>query len=203
MKLFSSTVALAAALTAVPALADPGFYLGASVGAVSAPDQNMGAGSIDTETGGDLSFYLGYDFDQIAPWGGVRADLQLSGQAAEADGEGSPEYLAAMTFVNVYADFDKTGQARWVPYLGFGIGHGDFKFDDYASAGGKLQDETGSAWGAQATLGVSYHATDNVRLFADIRHAMFADVDLRDGNGEKTSLKPRSTSLNAGLAYHF
>lgn len=198
------TITLGVALLAAPvAMADAGIYAGASLGAVALPDQDFGASTADSKAGADMSFYLGYDFGQVAPWGGVRVDLQFSGQAAEVSGVGDGEYLAGGTFLNVYADYNPTGTARWVPYVGFGIGRGNFEFDDYETDAGKLRDDSDSAWGAQAIVGLSYLATDHLRVFADLRHSSFDDVTVTEADGRDRDVTPGTTSFNLGVAYHF
>lgn len=199
----AAATALALALASTTASAE-GLYLGASLGSAFYNDQDLPGGQdAQIDTGGDISVLIGYDFGPQSFGAGVRAELQFSGQGADAKGDVDGEYLTGATFLNVLVDFDATGAAKWVPYVGAGIGHGVMEFDGYTTGAGDLQDGTAAVWGAQAIVGVAYRMTDHVRLSADLRHRMWADAEITDGAGVHHDIATRATTVHFGVAYAF
>jgi outer membrane protein OmpA-like peptidoglycan-associated protein len=200
---FTSRTLIAAALLAfLPGLAaaqqSSGFYLGAGIGANSVEDDlyEIQGGGTDAKT--DLGYYLG-GFFGYAYGNGVRTDLELNYRNNDSSNPSNGEISSFGAFANAYYDFS-TGTA-FTPYLGLGLGA---VRPDYEGTIGTLTlDDSDIVPAVQVIAGVSYAFNDNLSLFADYRHLMTDDINLKTTNGTQVSADYTNDTFMVGLRWLF
>lgn len=210
-------LAAGTAFAAPAAIAQEGFYLGASIGLNSTQDQDISTGPFSSaetsfSNGYDASLYGGYGFGQVSNVGSVRAELQLSFRDSDVDTisragvpalSSSGSFRETAGFVNGYFDFDQTGTA-FTPYIGAGIGYGRLEASRYSTLeGGLLLDDSTDSFGYQLIAGVGYGLSDQATLFADYRFRDYPDASVTTAQFNSTDLDARSHSLNVGVRLGF
>ncbi|MBS0517517.1 MAG: P44/Msp2 family outer membrane protein [Proteobacteria bacterium] len=185
----------AAALFALPvtmahaqdgAVAKPGTYVGIETGL----NWLLTSGSYQSQTGYALGGKIGYDF--------VGPRLEVEGLYRHNNSSGWVNYPGAVTYVNgqinqfslmTNALYDITPGAKFVPYVGGGIG---LAFIDPSVSAGCTMCSTQFAY--QAMAGLGFNAAPNVRFNLETRYY---------GTTNPTSYNNNNISLLAGVTYKF
>ncbi len=193
MRSFKTLIA-AAALLAVPALAQAEWYTGIDVGATFLQDsKNSGSGlgyKSESDVGWMTQGQVGYGF---GPWK-VEGELSYRSNGIDkvngASGKGTTSALAPM--INGIYEF--LPQSQWHPFVGAGIGAA--RLDDGTVKQNGTNVYKGNDWqfAYQGFAGVGFDVSKNVELKAQYRY--FATLDYN------TKASSNNTNLNSQYSDH-
>lgn len=172
------------------------FYVSAFAGATFIDDVvlrglvggNPQTVELDFDTGYVIGGALGYNYGDIGNNVGLRAEIELSysdndidqiffsgnGPAAEINVGG--DFTSTNLFVNALFDLPELGNDLITPYAGAGIG---VAFTDLNAiyGPGVVLDSSDENFAAQAIIGASVRATENVDLFVEGRYSRIFDLE--------------------------
>ena len=169
-----------------------GFVYGGVIADSSQDADGVIGGAAQTvDTDYDSGFQVGLGVGRSLPRlstdrVGVRGEIELSYGEADADrirfsGNGPADEVnvggglrSTTVFANIYADF--ATQSAVTPFVGAGLGIGDFRQDLVYGPGVRVS-ESDTAFGAQLIAGVSYAASDSLTLTADARYRAFYGIE--------------------------
>lgn len=143
---------------------------------------------LDFDTGYTIGGAIGYNYGIIGNNVGLRAELELSysdsnidqiffsgnGPAAEVNVDG--DFTSTNLFVNALFDLPELGNDLITPYAGAGIG---VAFTDLNAiyGPGVVLDSSDENFAAQAIIGATVRATEDVDLFVEGRYSRIFDVE--------------------------
>lgn len=172
------------------------FYVSAFAGATFIDDVvlrglvggNPQTVELDFDIGYVIGGALGHNYGQIFDGVDLRAELELSysdnnidsiffsgnGPAAEINVDG--DFSATNLFVNALFDLPGLGNDLITPYVGGGLGVAFTDLDAIYGPGVRL-DSSDENFAAQAIIGASVSATENVDLFVEGRYSRIFDLE--------------------------
>ncbi|MEO0501229.1 MAG: outer membrane beta-barrel protein [Pseudomonadota bacterium] len=210
------------ASAAVPALAEDGPYVSVFGGASFQLDQDSDSETaadidVDFDTGFVVGGSVGYRFDDVLPFGGVRVELEGAYrendadevEVATADVAFTGDNSSSSLLVNALIDFNPP-IANVRPYLGIGIGGAGTESDVVLTdAGLEFGGNTDINFAWQAIAGVSVPLPYNLELFGDVRYFRISGVDFEtsavgsDVILDEFNAEYESVQTLAGLRYSF
>lgn len=172
------------------------FYVSAFAGATFIDDVvlrglvggNPQTVELDFDTGYVIGGSLGHNYGEIFDGVGLRAEIELSysdnnideiffsgnGPAAEINVDG--DFSSTNLFVNALFDLPGLGNDLITPYVGGGLGVA-FTNLDAIYGPGVLLDSNEENFAAQAIIGASVSATENVDLFVEGRYSRIFNLE--------------------------
>ncbi|MGB9152982.1 MAG: OmpA family protein [Alphaproteobacteria bacterium] len=209
-KLAVSTLALAAALVAVPVVAHadetPGWYVGAGVGATMGQDPII-HGVTGEHSARDEDFNLdvlasgGYAWDNGWRLEGEYFHNQININNEDSRANPAGHVLNNDLFANVLYDFKSS--SRYTPYLGFGAGPDWVDVSNLGANGlGHLKGDT-LVGAYQGIAGVSTQLDDNWAVTADYRYIASFDPKVGDTAGGQGRTDNASHNIIVGVRYSF
>lgn len=129
------------------------------------------------------------------------ADIEnqrLNGSRAPAS-DGETNATAAMA--NGYIDFRP--DAKFVPYLGVGIGVADVEFDGLAANGSRLLDDDDTVFAYQLIAGASINVYQNIDIFVEYRYFATDDPEVSPTGGRETETEFETNNVLLGVRFTF
>lgn len=196
-----------AAPTTAPAPAvvdDSGFYVGARGGLMFPDEVDSGGASADFEMGYTIGGLVGYDFGDVSPGVGLRAELEGGYGAADVDsfstgGSAGGGVDTLYGFLNAYGDIGILPSLDLI--LGGGVGLAQVSADGISVNGVTFLDDDDVTFGYHLDAGLGLALAPNVTVEAMYRYASFIDAELTNTLGVSDEVDFNSHQALLGLRF--
>ncbi|MEZ5534542.1 MAG: OmpW family outer membrane protein [Thiolinea sp.] len=170
---------------------------------ISAVNNTSGVTRIQPDDGFVSGVGIGYQYNaQLASE--IAWEYRTNDINTDFSGSRGGDYASNAFYLNGYYHLP-TGQQRWQPYVGGGLGWLQEIDLDLETANGDVSLSDSGQVGYQLFAGVNYPMTGNWQLQAELRYADFGEVDLDEegGSGKASNLEYQPLTVQLGVKYRF